>query len=82
MKGFVDSPKDAARWPSLPAAVRALDAAFEFGSRHQLHFVKLDAAGRLQAPRAAYWACEIFSDGRRLGWVAPFRMVNGVAVYR
>lgn len=78
---FTKSPAGAMRWPSLASAGRALDAAFEFGAHHQVNFVKSDANGRLQARGAAHWQAEIYSDGRRLGWLAPFVMRQGRAVF-
>lgn len=79
---FSASPADAMHFLSLAAAGRALDNAFEFSPHHQVNFVKADARGRLQAAGAQGWICEIYSHGSRLGWLAPFHMREGRAVFR
>ena len=75
------SPTDAMAWPSLAAAGRSLDAAFEFGPKHQLFFVKVDDNGRLQPRRGGSWICQVYADGRCLGYLRRYVMRDGAATF-
>lgn len=78
---FTTTPVRAMTWPTLAAAGRALDNAFEFGPKHQLYFVKSDELGRLQPRRGGVWVCQVFADGKCLGYLKRFIVREGAAVF-
>ena len=78
---FTTTPARAMTWPSLAAAGRSLDNAFEFGPKHQLFFVKTDELGRLQPRRGGVWACQVFNDGKCLGYLARYVVRDGRAEF-